>query len=619
MAAGNSGGLVDQFFHGVIHFAMFIVRYLSRPGSARSRLSIFASTLVFFVLALAHGAAQAQWFWTKSKPATVTIDAPEPVRALLETHFQLPEAPVVDETMRAALMRKAKREIGELLATEGYFTPAVTLEFSSPDKLPVLHVEPGPQALVAELDIEFKGDIATDEPGRRARIEKLRAAWSLAVGRPFRSPLWEEAKAVLLSGVASEDYPAASIEESKAVVDAASARVRLFVRLDSGPAFRYGDLAIKGLDRYDQSLISGLAPFKAGEPYRRDQLLAFQTKLQNLPQFSSASVHIDPDAAMHRAAPVEVVLTEAQSQRVSVGAGYSSNTGARGEINYTNNDLLDHALRLNSVLRIEQKRQTLSATLDSIPNQEGRWFSAGASLDRTLIQRLETMREKVSISRNQLAGPWETRAFLNWQREDRAPKGGLHQVNQTLMLDGQIRHRSIDNPLFPRDGSTTELRIGGGSKQVLSDQDFLRTYVRHQFWYPVGKRHVLFLRGEVGYTFAPSRFGIPQEYLFRAGGIQSVRGYSFQSLGVHEGQAVVGGRVMATGTIEYNHWITPSWGAAVFTDIGDAADSIRSLDLAVGYGGGIRWRSPVGPLALDLARGQRDGKLRMHFSIAVAF
>jgi translocation and assembly module TamA len=610
---------VDQFFHGVIYFAMFIFKYLLPPGSARTCLSIFVSTLVFFLLALGNDCAEAQWFWTKSKPATVTIDAPEPLRALLETHFQLPDAPVVDETMRAALMRRAKREISELLATEGYFTPAVSLEFSSPDKPPVLHVDPGPRALVAELDIEFKGDIAADEPGRRTRIEKLRAAWSLKVGQPFRSSVWEEAKAVLLSAVASEDYPAASIEESKAVVDAPAARVRLLVKLDSGSAFRYGDLAIKGLNRYEQSLISGLAPFKAGDPYRRDQLLAFQTKLQNLPQFGSASVHIDPDAAMHRAAPVEVVLTETQSQRVSLGAGYSSNTGARGEINYTNNDLLNHALRLNSVLRIEQKRQTLSATLDSIPNQEGRWFSAGVSLDRTLIQRLETMREKVSLSRNQLTGPMETRVFLNWQREDRAPEGGLHQVNQTLMLDGQIRHRAVDNPLFPRDGSTTELRIGGGSKQVLSDQDFLRTYVRHQFWYPVGKRHVLFLRGEVGYTFAPSRFGIPQEYLFRAGGIQSVRGYSFQSLGVHEGQAVVGGRVMATGTIEYNHWITPSWGAAIFTDVGDAADSVRSLDMAVGYGGGIRWRSPVGPLALDLARGQRDGKLRMHFSIAVAF
>jgi translocation and assembly module TamA len=76
---------------------------------------------------------------------------------------------------------------------------------------------------------------------------------------------------------------------------------------------------------------------------------------------------------------------------------------------------------------------------------------------------------------------------------------------------------------------------------------------------------------------------------------------------------------MATGTIEYNHWFTREWGAAIFTDIGDAADTVRRLDLNIGYGGGIRWRSPVGPLALDLARAHDDGKLRMHFSIAVAF
>ena len=51
--------------------------------------------------------------------------------------------------------------------------------------------------------------------------------------------------------------------------------------------------------------------------------------------------------------------------------------------------------------------------------------------------------------------------------------------------------------------------------------------------------------GESSVIRSPSRFGIPQEYLFRAGGIQSVRGYPFQSLGVQEGSAVVG-RVLAT-------------------------------------------------------------------------
>ncbi|SEO69530.1 autotransporter assembly complex family protein [Nitrosovibrio sp. Nv6] len=588
---------------------------LSCPG----RIWISALILLLILFTLGNGRAEAQQFGAKKSSSHVTISAPEPLQDLLKNHFQPPIAPILDETARATFMRRAQREISELLATEGYFTPAINLHLDPSNKTPVLQVIPGPRTLVTEVSIEFKGDLATEEPGRRARTEKLKAAWSLGVGQPFRSPAWEEAKAILLSSVAAEDYAAAEIEESKAEVDSASSTARLSVILNSGPAFRFGDLMIKGLNRYDPSLITGLVPFKTGGPYRRDQLLSFQTKLQNLPQFSSVAVNIEPDAATHQAAPVEVVLSEAQAQRVSAGGGYSSNTGARGELSYTNNNFLDRALRLNGGLRIEQKRQTLSTTIDSVPDQAGQWFSLGAGVERTFIQELETIREKAGVSRNQLSGKAETRLALNWQREDRHPTGGVQQVNQTFVLDGQLRYRSVDDPLFPRDGSVTELRIGGGSRQLLSDQDFIRTYVRHQFWYPVGDRHVLFMRGELGYTFAPSRFGIPQEYLFRAGGIQSVRGYAFQRLGVREGQAIVGGRAMATGTIEYNHWFTREWGAAVFTDIGDAADTLRRLDLNVGYGGGIRWRSPVGPLALDLARAHNDGKLRLHFSIAVAF
>ena len=589
-----------------------------------AQMWISARLLVLVLFALGNSSvASAQQSDAKNMPPAVTISAPEPLHDLLKTHFQLPLTRLIDETARATFMRRARKQISELLATEGYFTPTITLHSGEPDTtpaaIPVLEVLPGPRTLVTEVNIEFKGDLAKDEPGRRARIEKLRAAWSLGTGQPFRSPAWEEAKAILLSSVAAEDYAAAEIEESKAEVDSDSHTARLLVVVDSGPAFRFGNLEIKGLSRYDPTLITGLTPFKAGDSYRRDQLLSFQTKLQNLPQFSSAAVNIQPDVATHQAAPVEVVLSEAKSQRVSVGAGYSSNTGGRGEINYTNNNFLDRALLLNGGVRLEQKRQTLSTTVESVRDQAGRWFSLGAGAERTFIQELETVRQKVGISRNQLYEKTETRLAVNWQREDRAPTGGLHQINQTLVLDGQLRYRSVDDPLFPRDGNVTELRIGGGSKQALSDQDFLRTYIRHQFWYPIGKRDVLLLRGELGYTFAPSRFGIPQEYLFRAGGIQSVRGYAFQRLGVREGEAIVGGRALATGTIEYNHWFTREWGAAVFTDIGDAADSVRQLDLAVGYGGGVRWRSPVGPLALDLARGQRDGKLRLHFSIAVAF
>jgi translocation and assembly module TamA len=152
----------------------------------------------------------------------------------------------------------------------------------------------------------------------------------------------------------------------------------------------------------------------------------------------------------------------------------------------------------------------------------------------------------------------------------------------------------------------------------LSDQDFVRSYLRQQVWIPLSESDVVTLRVEGGYTAARSRVGIPQDYLFRVGGTQTVRGFAYQSLGVIEGNAVVGGRVMASGSAEYTHWFG-NFGAALFMDAGGAADVLPVLRMSQGYGIGARWHSAVGPLALDFARGKGQPGMRIHFSVAVAF
>jgi translocation and assembly module TamA len=58
---------------------------------------------------------------------------------------------------------------------------------------------------------------------------------------------------------------------------------------------------------------------------------------------------------------------------------------------------------------------------------------------------------------------------------------------------------------------------------------------------------------------------------------------------------------------------------ATFIDAGQAADNRDVFKLAPGYGIGARWKSPAGPLAVDLAWGQLDKTLRLHFSLAVPF
>ena len=39
----------------------------------------------------------------------------------------------------------------------------------------------------------------------------------------------------------------------------------------------------------------------------------------------------------------------------------------------------------------------------------------------------------------------------------------------------------------------------------------------------------------------------------------------------------------------------------------------------LGYGLGLRWRSPVGPLRVDLAYGQEVKQVRVHLSVGIAF
>jgi len=115
---------------------------------------------------------------------------------------------------------------------------------------------------------------------------------------------------------------------------------------------------------------------------------------------------------------------------------------------------------------------------------------------------------------------------------------------------------------------------------------------------------------------------VPETQLFRAGGDDSVRGYSYRSLGVLENGVLSSGKVMLTSSVELARPVSvnlPALWGAVFVDIGDVANSLQALDYKMGYGVGVRWRSPVGPLRLDWAWARETRQGRLHFSVGIAF
>lgn len=552
--------------------------------------------------------------------APIELIAPESVRGLLAAHVTtlrddaLPEA--ADARERQALIRRTRKEVESLLATEGYFTPTVRRvgDAVAPMRVEVI---PGARAEIAEVDIAFAGQLTDARYAERR--EALRAAWGLPVGAPFRQADWDDAKGRLLDAVAYRDFAAARLTHTRAEVDPDAARVRLSVSVDSGPAFTLGPLEIEGLQDYPDDLVARYNLIEPGDAYDQDRLLEFQRVLQSTPYFSSVIVDVptrdvDPDRV-----PVTVRVVEARPKRVGLGLGFSSNNGYRTEASYRDANLFGRGWQLSTGVRLQQRDQLAYADVFLPPERGGRQDSVGAQVERSDTQGLRITSSAIGVARRHQRGDIETHLALKLQREIYAPEDAEEDHRQAVSLNWTWTWRQVDNLLDPRQGFVISGQIGGGAKAALSDQNFLRLAGRVVRYQPVGERDVVILRADGGMTLAPSRDGIPQDFLFRTGGAQSVRGYAYQSLGVQEGSATVGGRYMAALSAEYVHWLKNDWGIAAFIDAGNAGDERATFRLKPGYGLGARWRSPAGPLAVDLAYGHDDRTVRLHFAIAVAF
>ena len=563
-------------------------------------------------------------------PVTVEWVAPEPLRALFRRHLPPPDIDE-DERRRPSLrpyLREVRRRVPEIAGSEGYFSATVAVERlgEERDRI-VITVTPGPRTTVGAVDIEFRGHLATDGAGLEARRQELRDSWTLKPGAPFRSADWDVAKTRLRDELVDEDYASGELAHTEAVVDAESAKASLKLVLDSGPPFTLGDVEIHGISKYSEAVVRRLVDLRRGERYSRARLQQLQQLIQEGPWFSSVVIEVPDSRERTERVPVSVTVTERPRREIGVALGYGTDDGARGEVAYRDRDILDRGFDLQSSIRVSQERQIgyvdvyfppglfESRTRGVIPFKD----SIGWLAERSTFENLDLSRFAVAGYRHFRIENFETRVGLSYQIERSRPEGAEERIKRALAPIVAVTWRHVDNIFDPRRGGVLNVQFAAGAKALASGDDFLKTYGQYQYWFPLGPNDQLLLRTEVGRTHTPGRERIPEDFLFRAGGSRSNRGYAYQSLGVEEGQAVVGGRYLATGTVEYVHWLNERWGAATFLDVGDAKDRSSDLQANPSYGVGVRFRTPAGPLAVDLAYAQDPRKFRLAFSVTVAF
>ncbi|KVU61956.1 autotransporter assembly complex protein TamA [Burkholderia ubonensis] len=552
----------------------------------------------------------------------VEIDAPRAVRKLLKSHLDIArfgKRDDVSDDQFDFLVTATPQQVRDLTATEGYFSPVVRTDVRTRDgkRSVQIAVDPGPQTVVSSVDLTFSGPVGLEDPKQEAAT---RFAFSLKTGEPFTQAGWDAAKGAALRQLQSRRYLGAKITASEARVDPRTQRATLAVTFDSGPTFTIGKVDVEGVRRYPEKIVTNVNPLSEGEIYDVQRITELQRQLQNTPYYASVAIDVGNDTEKPDQTPVHVKVSEYPYNSVRGGVGYATDTGPHIQGAYTYLDTFGAAWPLTVSGRLDQIQQYGQVQLSMPPGPRAWTNSVLASFTNTDVSDTRIYSARVGVQRTR-TGQYIDYAYSLMFYQDRLKQNGAGPtMSRALVPQWAWTRRNVDDPLFPRSGNLIHAEAGFAIKNVLTDQTFIRGYARGQQYVPIGKRDLFVFRAELGGVFTSgSSTGVPASLLFRAGGSNSVRGYGYQSIGNSVAGSVLPTKYLTTGTAEYQHWFNRDWGAATFFDVGTATDAWGEKVFYKGVGVGARWRSPVGPINVDLAYGLRNHSVRPYLTLGIAF
>lgn len=601
------------------------------------------------------------------------FNAPEPLNDLLAkyVHITVDETDIDDETVRHTLLLKASEEASDLLATEGYFSPVLRWQ----DRYSI-EVIPGLRTKVSEVKLDMIGPITTPQK------EHFLASWLLPAGQFFTQEKWTIAKQEILRDISDIDFPSAQIIRSEARIDKNSNTAMLYITIHTGPKHVYGDIIFNGLSRYKDELIRTYTDIiKPGARYHRADLLRLQSSLQNTPYFSainvqtktrraadtssahSADVSDNTDAVNTTAQPNEqdplaevtntppltdissspsddpavsdnaevvttdllVTVVERAQHRISFGLGASSNNGARAQVSYLYPDLFGYAWDFYTGFKYEQNKQQLFSDIFFPRKQTDMQYSVGAVFERENVNNLPLQNQTYRATQAYTIDRSERKISLTLERstQERSAQEDeqLGDLQKVALVPGiTYTWRMVDSLVRPRFGGNYYVDLSGASEEFISDTSFLYINARAQYFYSFGDSLTLITRAEIGANIADNVDSVPERYLFRTGGSNSIRGFDYLRIGVVEDEVVSGANRLAVASAELNYWFDDSWAGAIFFDTGNAQNEMKKPNFDFyGYGIGIRYATPAGPFALDVAQGNVDNSIHLHFSVSIPF
>ncbi len=550
-----------------------------------------------------HGAARAE---VEIKGLT------EELLANALAHLSLDEEPCDAPDWRVQrLLRQGNREIHVAGEALGYYDLDIQTDLRRDAACwyATYVVVVGRPVLIRSRKIELRGAAAEDPAFERAIGRS-----PVVTGAPFRHDSYENLKRSLLELASRRGYADAALAESKVDVFPEEHAADIVVVLESGGRYAFGEIRFDQ-DVLEPGLMERYVPFRRGEPYESRQLADLYGVLAGSGYFDR--IQVEPLLAERGAGeiPVAITLSPGGRKLYSAGAGFSTDTGPRGRLGYTNRriDERGHQWGANLLLSNVVSELTVNYRLPlGDPRSEWLSFDAGFKHEKTDSSTSDAYQLGMRRIKERRGG-WRESQFVDLLFEDFVI--GEQRDDSTLVIPGISWLRSrAENRLRPERGTRFFFELRGSADALGSDTNFLRAEVGAKWIRRLGGRSRVILRGEGGATITDGFSELPPSVRFFAGGDASIRGYDFQSLGpVDVAGNVIGGTGKLVASAEYELDLRPKWSVATFVDSGNAFDDF-DVEPRTGVGVGFRWQSPVGPVRVDLAKPLNglDRGVRLH-------
>jgi translocation and assembly module TamA len=511
------------------------------------------------------------------------------------------------------LHQRATEQIRTALQPFGYYDPQIEgrLEQDGEEFVATYDVTPGRPMKVVELDLELSG-AGADDPAFREIVRDF----PIRKGETLYHPDYEEGKSRFARYAAENGYLDAEFATAEIRVDLEEYVARVVLHFDTGEQFVYGDVMFQQ-DVLEEEFLSGYVPFEQGQPLDLSGMRRLQRSLSATPYFSSVEVRTRRDLAEGTAIPIEVTPAIEKPQRWEVGAGYGTDTGARGSLMFNYRRINDEGHYAKASARVSQIDEIYRVSYfipGRRPAQE-LWTITGNWEDlNPEVSESEATSVGALYSRENVKG---VNTYSLFYRRELFRVGVDEGTSRMLVPMVDLTRIRTDDRIYPRRGYRLNLVLRVADEAVASNVSFFSYRGRAQYVRAFGDRWRVLARAEIGGISTDEFRDLPPSIRFFAGGDNSVRGYGYRELGRRDEEGnVIGGEKMLANSIELEYRFLEKWAVAIFRDEGDAVESFQD-PLEQGVGFGVRWLSPVGLVRADVAWAvsEPDDPVRFHLVV----